>query len=48
MFEDAKEVIIVRKSKKDKNQDNGKKGKRQTMIYKKLHRKLKIEQYELY
>ena len=38
-------VIRRRISKKDR-QYNGQKKKRQTMIYKTLHRKLKIKQYE--
>jgi hypothetical protein len=46
-FEDTKEVIKIRKSKKDK-QHNGqqKKDKRTTTIYKTLHRKLKIKPHE--
>ena len=44
-FEDTKEVIRSRKSKKDR-QDKRKRIKGQTTIYKALHRKLKIEQHE--
>ena len=45
-LKDTKGVIRSRKSKKDR-QFNGQKKlkKEQTMIYKILHRKLKIEQY---
>jgi len=43
--EDTKGVIRSRKSKKDW-QYNDQKKKRQTIIYKTLHRKLKIEQHE--
>jgi hypothetical protein len=42
-FEITKELISIRKSKKDR-QHNDK--KRQRTIYKTLHRKLKIEQHE--
>ena len=44
-FEDVKGAIRSRKSKE--RQYNAKKTKGQTMIYKTLHRKLKIEQHEL-
>jgi len=44
-FEDTKEIIRIRKSKKDR-QHNGQTKKEQTMIYKTIHRKLKIEQHE--
>ena len=40
-------VIRSRKSKKDREY-NGQKEKGQTMIYKTLHRKIKIEQRELH
>jgi hypothetical protein len=40
--EDTKGVIRIRRSKKDKS----KKTKGQTIIYKTLHRKLKIDQHE--
>ena len=43
-FEDTKWVIKSRKS-KDK-QYNGQKEKGQTMMYKTLHRKVKIQQHE--
>ena len=49
MFEDVKGVIGSRKSKKDRQHNaQKKKDKTQTSIYKTLHRKLKIEQYELH
>ena len=41
MFEDAKEEIRNRKSVKERIRT-----KEQTMIYKTLHRKLKIEQHD--
>ena len=44
-FEDTKGVMRNRKMRKDR-QHKGKKTKRQTMIYKTLHRKLKIAQHE--
>ena len=43
-FEDTKGIIKIRKSKD--RQHNDQKKKRQTTIYKILHRKLKIEQHE--
>ena len=46
-LEDTKEVIIIRKLKKDRqHNDQRKKNKGQTAIYKTLHRKLKTEQHE--
>ena len=46
-LEDTKEVIIIRKLKKDRqHNDQRKKTKEQTAIYKTLHRKLKTEQHE--
>ena len=44
-FEDTKGVVIIHKSKKDRQHNGQKKStKGQKAIYKTLHRKLKIEQ----
>ena len=46
-LEDTKEVLRFRKSEKDRqHNDQKKKWKWQTTIYKTIHRKLKIEQHE--
>jgi len=46
-FEDTKEVIRIRNRRKTYNtMTKRKRTKRQTTIYKTLHRKLKIEQHE--
>jgi hypothetical protein len=46
-FEDTKGVIRIRKSEKDRqNNDQKKRTKEQATIYKTLHRKPKIEQHE--
>ena len=46
--EDSKGVFIIRKSKDIYHNDQTKKTKGQTTIYKTLHRKLKIDQHEPY
>ena len=47
MFVDTKGVIKSRESRKDRQHNGQKKSmKGQTMIYKTLHRKLKIKQHE--
>ena len=45
-FEDTKCVIKNRKSKKNRQYNDKNKKKGQTMMYKTLHRKLKIEKHE--
>jgi hypothetical protein len=45
-FDDTKGVIRLHKSKKDNTMTKRKRAKGQTMIYKTLHRKIKIEQNE--
>ena len=48
-FEETKWAIRSRKSKKNRQYNDQKwNNKAQTMIYKTVHRKLKIEQHELY
>jgi hypothetical protein len=46
MFEDTKGVIRSRKLEERQYNGQKKRTKRQTMVYKALHRKLKIKQHE--
>ena len=49
MFEDSKGVIRSRHSKKNRqSNDHKKEDKKTTMVYKTLHRTLKMDHHELY